>query len=98
MSAQVRRPSRRSRTEAPLALREFAERVLEIAVREFWPFLVCENQLRVRCLERHEIRRALLAACAEDEIRIGLAVGVEVPLNRVFVEVTLFQDATQSLG
>src|SRR6202035_1769263 len=64
----ISRPS--PSTEAPPALRELGQRLLQRLAREVGPQLVAEDELRVGGLPQEVVRQAALAARADDEVGI----------------------------
>src|SRR5688572_21906620 len=55
-----------------------ADRPQEVHLAEVRPVGLAEVELRVRALPQQEARQPLLARGADDEVRVGLALGVEV--------------------
>src|ERR1044071_3440459 len=67
-----------SATEPALPVRVRAERPEEVDVPEVRPVRLTEVELRLRALPEQEPPQPLLARRADDEVRVGLALGVEV--------------------
>src|SRR5882757_2730759 len=62
-----------------LPAREAAHRAQEVDLPEGRPVRLAEVQLGVRALPQQEVREALLAAGADDQLGVRLAGGVEMP-------------------
>src|SRR6478736_10176492 len=67
-----------SAAEAAVAVRVVAQRPQEVDLAEGGPEDLAEVVLRMGALPEHEAGEALLAAGADDEVRVGLPAGVEV--------------------
>src|SRR3569833_323735 len=63
-----------------------ADRPQEVDLAEVRPDGLAEVELRVGALPEHEAGEALLSRRADDEIRVGLAAGVEMLGNVLNVE------------
>src|ERR1700760_986090 len=62
---------RRGLAEAPLALRKVLERLREMHPGEFRPEHLGEIQLRISEVPQQKVADALLAASADEQIRVG---------------------------
>src|SRR5688572_28473476 len=74
-------------SEAPLAALKLQDSGEQIAAREVGPHHGNDVQLRVRELPEHEVRDALLAGGANQQVRVGASVGVEMRAERVLIDV-----------
>src|SRR5471032_1062666 len=70
----------------PLAFAELGDRLLEMLLAEIRPQGVDEHEFGVGALPEKEIADALLAACANEQIRIGDARRQELALEARFVD------------
>src|ERR1700727_3344589 len=66
----IRQIRRGPAAEAPRTCVEGRKRVLECGAREVGPHLLAEDELRVGGLPEQVVRQALLAAGADDQVRV----------------------------
>src|SRR5690606_20422056 len=76
-----------ARTVATVAAAEFADGMLEVVLREIRPQPVDEEQLGIGRLPEQEVADALLAAGADQQIRVRNAFGEQMAPDQVLVDV-----------